>query len=81
MPIVLHSQGVGEPVLVQDLNATHGPHKVGRWCKPPHVPDRCDFCELADIRPAIGYVTEQDGWRHGYCERHKGEADASLLLS
>jgi len=56
---------------MEDLVARHGPYKVGRWCKPPEIPDRCDFCPLADIKPAVGFVVDQDGWRHGFCEEHR----------
>ena len=70
MATVFHSQGVGQPVLVENLLARYGQYKVGRWAKAPDVPDRCDFCPLMDIRPAIGFVTE-DNWRYGYCEEHR----------
>ena len=67
---VFHSQGRGKPILVEDLLAKHGPYKIGRWCRPPQEPDRCDFCPLADIKPAVGFV-EEEGWRRGFCEDHR----------
>ena len=73
MATVFHSQGVGKPIIVEDLLAKHGSYKVGRWCLPPHIPDRCDFCPLGDIKPAVGFVVD-DGWRHGFCEEHKQAA-------
>ena len=63
------SQGAGKPIIVNDLLAKYGKPKVGRWAKAPDVPDRCEFCPLIDIKPAIGYFT-QDGWRYGYCAEH-----------
>jgi hypothetical protein len=52
--------------------------KVGRWCKPPYVPDRCYTCwdptTLAHY-PATGYYEESNEvgiWRHGMCERCEG---------
>ncbi len=71
MTLVFHSQGVGKAPIVEDLLAKYGEPKTGRWAKVPYEPDRCDFCPLADIKPAIGFTTESDGWRHGYCEHHK----------
>ena len=69
MATVFHSQGVGQPILVEDLLAKYGEPKVGRWAKAPSIPDRCDFCPLRDIRPAVGYI-EDDGWRFGICAGH-----------
>jgi len=47
---------------------------VGRWCKPPEIPDRCYTCfdpvTLAHY-PAEGY-TERGGWRYGTCHRCEG---------
>ena len=73
MAIVLHSQGVGQPIIMQDLLAKHGPYKVGRWCESPLVPDRCEFCPLDDIKPAVGFIVN-NGWRYGFCEEHQQEA-------
>jgi len=47
----------------------YGPYEVGRWCKPPEEPDRCDKCPLNDIKPAVTFWTE-DGWRRGLCAEH-----------
>ena len=69
MAIVLHSQGVGKPPIVENLLYKYGPAKVGRWCRAPEVPDRCKWCELADIRPAVGFVLDGE-WRLGYCPAH-----------
>ena len=66
MATVFHSQGVNKPIIVEDLLAKHGSYKVGRWCLPPHIPDRCDFCPLGDIKPTVGFVVD-GGWRHGFC--------------
>lgn len=74
MAIELISQGTGKPVIMRDLTAKYGESKVGRWAKPPYIPDRCEFCPLADIKVATGYVTDDLGWRLGYCPEHKQEA-------
>jgi len=76
---VFHSQGVGKPILVENLLAKYGPYKVGRWCKAPEEPDRCDFCLLADIKPAVGFVVDEDGWRHGYCSQHQAPTYEAAL--
>jgi len=73
MAFLIRSQGVGRPPVLIDLLATHGPYKVGRWCKAPDEPDRCYFCPLADVKPATGYVV-RDGWRHGHCQACTGKA-------
>jgi len=72
MPLVFSSQGKGRPIQVVDLMAKYGSYSVGRWAREPDGgrPDRCYFCPLADIRPAVGFVV-RDGWRYGYCEKHK----------
>ena len=72
MATVFYSQGAGKPVVVEDLLAKNGPYKVGRWAKDPDggIPDRCYFCPLINIKPAISYIVK-DGWRYGYCEEHK----------
>lgn len=52
-------------------NPDHGA-KVGRWCKPPQVPDRCYTCFDPDTLahyPAEGYIEEHPGWRYGCCHR------------
>lgn len=69
MATVFTSQGVGQPILVEESSDKYGKAKIGRWCKPPQIPDRCEFCPLADIQPAVGYFT-QDGYRYGYCQEH-----------
>jgi len=69
------SQGVGKPIVVVDLLSKYGKPSTGRWCKPPQIPDRCDFCPLRDIKPATGYITDEQGWRVGYCNDHKEEAE------
>ncbi len=72
MPTLIISNGAGKPLTMVDLATKYGPYKVGRWCKAPEVPDRCDFCPLADIRPAVGW--RRDGeWRRGFCEQHRQE--------
>ena len=70
MATVFKSQGVGQPIIVEELIDKYGKAKTGRWAKAPSIPDRCEFCPLIDIKLAIGFVTE-DGWRLGYCEEHK----------
>ena len=75
MATVFHSQGVGQPILVEDLLAKYGEPEVGRWAKAPGIPDRCEFCPLGDIRIATGYVSDADGWRYGYCPAHQQEAN------
>lgn len=46
--------------------------EVGRWCKAPLVPDRCNTCfdpvTLAHY-PAEGYYEDDEGWRYGVCHR------------
>lgn len=45
--------------------------EVGRWCKSPQVPDRCDRCwdeNSFEHYPAEGYYNE-DGYRYGTCKR------------
>lgn len=76
MAMVFRSQGAGQPILVDDLLAKHGTYQVGRWCSAggPAVPDRCDACDLADIRPAVGYVQAR-GWRFGFCEQHQAKVE------
>jgi hypothetical protein len=72
MAVEFISQGAGKPIIVNDLLAKYGNYKVGRWAKDPDggIPDRCYYCPLADIKPAVGFVVE-DGWRYGYCQDHK----------
>ena len=72
MALVFHSQGVGKPPLMENTLNKYGPAEVGRWAKwrKSAPPDRCDFCSLADIKPATGFVVE-DGWMRGYCAEHK----------
>ena len=62
-------------IEVIDLLAANGPYKTGRWVKAglPEEPDRCDWCELADIKAAIGSVTI-GGYKRGYCQAHEEEA-------
>jgi len=62
-------------IEVTDLLAANGPYKTGRWVKLPsdEEPDRCDWCELADIKAAIGSVTI-GGYKRGYCQAHEEEA-------
>ena len=50
--------------------------KVGRWCKAPQLPDRCNLCwdkETLGRYPAEGYYEEKDPdgtvWRYGVCRR------------
>lgn len=76
MATVFHSQGVGKPILVEDLLAKHGPYEVGRWCVATagKVPDRCDLCPLADVQPAIGFV-QSEGWRYGFCASHQAKTE------
>lgn len=74
MATVFISQGVGKPIIVEELIDKYGKAKIGRWAKAPQIPDRCEFCPLIDIKPAIGFV-ERDGWREGYCQEHKAEAE------
>lgn len=76
MATVFTSQGVGKPVIIEELIDKYGEAKVGRWCKSPQIPDRCMFCPLIDIKPAVGFVTS-NGWREGYCQEHKVEAETT----
>jgi len=53
-----------------------GSAKVGRWCGPDEIPDRCYKCwdkETLRHYEAEGYKqeTEDDGttWRYGVCHR------------
>ena len=64
-----------------DLLAKYGPYNVGRWAAAPEVPDRCYFCPLADVRPAVGVVqmaeseeVDAEWFRYGFCERHRAQA-------
>lgn len=72
MPTLFISQGVGQPIMAVNLLDKYGNARVGRWCKAPESPDRCDYCPLDDIRPAVGFRVI-DGWRHGYCAQHRPE--------
>ena len=66
---------VTQGIEVIDLLAANGPYKTGRWVKLPsdEEPDRCDWCELADIKAAIGSVTI-GGYKRGYCQAHEEKA-------
>jgi hypothetical protein len=68
------SQGIYKAVIMKNLTAKYGEPKVGRWAKPPYTPDRCEFCPLIDIKPAISFVTDNLGWRLGYCPEHLTKA-------
>ena len=72
MATVFKSQGIGQPIIIEELIDKYGKAKVGRWAKDPDggIPDRCDYCRLINIKPAIGFVVI-DGWRHGYCQEHE----------
>lgn len=49
--------------------------KVGRWCRAPEFPDRCDCVDKKTLAhlPAEGYYeeTDPDGtvWRYGVCRQ------------
>lgn len=67
MPTIL-TAAPDSGIILQDPD--HGA-KVGRWCRPPQVPDRCYTCydpETLAHRLAEGYV-ERNGWRYGCCQR------------
>jgi hypothetical protein len=64
---------------VRDELAKYGPYQVGRWARGGPAPDRCYWCPLADIKPAVGVVSSKDRgvlWSYGYCQEHEGEARA-----
>ncbi len=47
-----------------------GDARIGRWCRPPQVPDRCN-CYAPDGSNLIadGYYLDTEGWRTGLCPR------------
>lgn len=66
MPTIITATDQG--LVLQDPD--HGA-QVGRWCRPPQVPDRCYTChdpETLAHYPAEGYI-ERAGWRYGTCSR------------
>lgn len=88
MATVIRRESPGGLFTMTDLLAKHGPYNVGRWAAAPEMPDRCYFCPLADVWPAVGVVemveeeweNENDGerwFRYGFCERHWPEAMAA----
>jgi hypothetical protein len=72
MPIIIKALGGGRiGIYDPDKEA-----KVGRWCRPPLVPDRCDRCfdpETLAHYETEGYREEVDPggkvWRYGTCHR------------
>jgi hypothetical protein len=73
MALVIHRTiKDGKPMLIfTDLLKKHGDYQVGRWAKAPDVPDRCKMCPLKDVKPAVGFLTDVEGWRYGHCAKHK----------
>jgi len=66
MPLIISATEIYDP----DSDA-----EVGRWCRPPQVPDQCYTCfdpETLKHYPAEGYTEEVIAgkvWRFGTCHR------------
>jgi hypothetical protein len=72
MSIIIKSMGKGKLAIYDSDDKA----KIGRWCKAPLIPDRCDRCfdpETLAHYEAEGYREEMspDGtiWRYGTCHR------------
>lgn len=58
--------------------------KVGRWCRPPHVPDNCYCWDAATWKhgEATGYLeqADRDGevWRYGVCDKCRAKTQRWL---
>ena len=81
MPTIIYGDGKGGLTICNpDKKA-----KIGRWCRAPLIPDRCDSCfdpkTLAHY-PAEYFFEEIDfrkvTWRYGACSRCRAKIKKKL---
>lgn len=65
--------GTADGVVIQHVD---GDATVGRWCRPPALPDRCYFC-ISGF-PVVGYVV-RGLWRCGVCASCRPAAERGRL--